>query len=275
MWKLDGQEKGFATMAEAHVKSAARVFGVLELFDRKRKPLRLKDIAADLKHPTSSTAALLKSIVAQGYLSFDAKTRAYFPTPRLAKIAHWVPYEAFEQGIVQEALRQLQRATGETTILAAQHGVHIEYEQTVNATEGIHLRLAPGTRRLTVQTGTGWLLLNRVSRAQAIAVYEETIAAGVLDRRKFSRTAFLSRLDDHADRVISFVRAREILIPTAHWGGGMVSALIPVPRGHRPLALGVGGPADRLEANMDSISAALLEAIRSIGDRLEKEPSAT
>lgn len=256
-------------MAAMQVKSAARVFSVLELFDRERRPLRLKDIACELDQPTSSTAALLKSIAAQGYLSFDAKTRAYFPTPRLAKIAHWVPYEAFEQGVVQEALRQLQRATGETTILAAQHGIFIEYEQTVNATEGIHLRLAPGTRRLTVQTGTGWLLLNRLPRPQAVAVYEETIAAGELDRRKFSRAAFLARLDDHAGRVISFVRARDILIPTAHWGGGMVSALIPVPNGHRPLALGVGGPADRLEANMKTISAALTNAIESIGAALE------
>lgn len=257
-------------MSQQLVKSAARAFAILELFDRERRPLRLKDISAALAQPTSSVAALLKSITAQGYLAFDKSSRAYFPTPRLAKIASWVPFEAFEQGVVAEVLARLQKQTGETAILAAQHGIYVEYEQTVNAAEGMNLRIEPGTRRLTVQTGTGWLLLNRRSRAEAIAVYEETIAAGVLDRRKFSRAAFLACLDDHAERVISFVRARDILIPTAHWGGGMVSALIPVPSGHRPLALGIGGPADRMEANMDAISQALMEAIRTIGDGLER-----
>lgn len=251
------------------VKSAGRVFAVLELFDRARRPLRLKDIASALELPTSSAAILLKSIAQQGYLQFDTRTRTYMPTARLARIGNWVPYEAFEQGVVMEALRTLQGATGETVILAAEHGIFVEYEQTVNATEGMTLRIAPGTRRLTVQTGTGWLLLNRRPRAEAVAVYEATIAAGKLERRKFSRTAFLARLDDHAKREISFVRARDILIPTAHWGGGMVSALIPVPSGHRPLALGVGGPADRLEENISLISEALRNAIKAIGDSLE------
>lgn len=256
-------------MTQQLVKSAARVFAILEVFDRERRPLRLKDICETLEQPTSSLAALLKSITAQGYLAYDNKTRTYFPTARLAKIASWVPFEAFEQGVVSEVLRRLQKQTGETAILAAQHGIYVEYEQTVNAAEGMNLRIEPGTRRLTVQTGTGWLLLNKRPRLEAIAVYEETIAAGVLDRRKFSRAAFLACLDDHAERVISFVRARDIVIPTAHWGGGMVSALIPVPEGHRPLALGVGGPADRLEANIEKISQALLEAIGTIGEKLE------
>jgi DNA-binding IclR family transcriptional regulator len=262
-------------MPDPLVKSAARVFAIFELFDRQRRPLRLKDIANELQQPTSSTAALLKSILSLGYLSYNAQTRAYMPTPRLAQVAGWVPFEAFEQGIVMDALRQLQRSTGETVILAAQHGIYVEYEQTVNATEGMTLRLAPGTRRLTVQTGTGWLLLNQKSRAEAIDVYEETIASGQLDRRKFSRAAFLSRLDDHAGRIISFVKARDVLIPTAHWGGGMISALIPVPPGHRALAVGIGGPADRLEANFESISSALTTALATIGERLNKQVSNT
>ena len=255
-------------MSQHLVKSAARVFAILELFDRMRRPLRLKDIAGGLQQPTSSTAALLKSILLQGYLSFDPKTRAYMPTARLAKIASWVPFEEFEQGIVMDALKQLQRTTGETAILAVQHGIYVEYEQTVNATEGMTLRISPGTRRLTVQTGTGWLLLNKQSRAEAVAIYEETIASGQLDRRKFSRAAFLACLDDHADKVISFVKARDILIPTAHWGGGMISALIPVPQGHRELAFGIGGPAERLEANFEKSSEALLQAIKTIGEKL-------
>lgn len=261
-------------MTQALVKSAARVFAILELFDQRRQPLRLKDIASDLAQPTSSVAALLKSMAQQGYLSFDLKARTYMPTARLAKIVSWVPFEEYEQGPVTEILQRLQAESGETAILAAQNGIFIEYVQAINASEGFQLRIPQGTKRLLVQTGTGWLFYNKRSRVDAIAIYEQTIAAGELDRRKFSRAAFLECLENQANKTVSFVRARDILIPTAHWGGGMVSALIPVPEGHRPLALGIGGPAERLEANLDKLSALLLEAIASLERQLSARAGA-
>ena len=253
-------------MTQNLVKSAARVFAVLELFDKSRRPLRLKDIATELDQPTSSVAALLKSMTAQGYLAFHTQLRTYMPTARLAKIVSWIPYEEFEQGPVMEALEFLQAESGETVLLAAQDGIHLVYVQALNANEGFQLRIPAGTRRLLVQTGTGWLLLNSRPRSDALSLYDQTIASGELDRRKFSRAAFLAALDDHATRTISFVRARDVVIPTAHWGGGMLSALIPVPRGHRPLALCIGGPAERLEAGMAKLEALLQTAI----DRLEQ-----
>ncbi|MBM3606921.1 MAG: helix-turn-helix domain-containing protein [Alphaproteobacteria bacterium] len=257
---------------ETHlVKSAVRVFEILELFDLRREPLRLKDITAALNHPVSSMAALLKSMVAQGYLNFDNRSRAYLPTPRLARLGSWVPFEDFEQGVVMDTLRHIQKQSGELAVLAVEDGIHLVYEQTLNTREGIQLTIAPGTRRLLVQTGTGWLFLNLRSRVQALEVYDRTIAAGELDPARFSRAMFLERLADHARRKISYVRARDLVMPTAHWGGGMVSALIPAPAGHRPLALGVGGPADRLEAHMGMIETLLEGAIKTIADHLPGE----
>jgi DNA-binding IclR family transcriptional regulator len=255
-------------LAEQLVKSAARVFAILEQFDRVRRPQRLKEIAAGLSQPVSSTAALLKSMTAQGYLSFELQTRAYLPTGRLARIVSWVPFETFEQGIVAEAMRTLQQRTNEMVVLSVEAGIYLEYVQTVRSTEGMQLYIAPGTKRLMVQTSTGWQFLNLQPRAHALAVYDATIAAGVLDERSFSRDAFLQSLEMHGSWDVSFTRARDLVAPTAHWDGAMVSLMIPVPEGHRPLALGVGGPAYRLEQNREYISNCLLSAQADIRSAL-------
>jgi hypothetical protein len=119
-----------------------------------------------------------------------------------------------------------------------------------------------------VQTSTGWQFLNLQTRAHALEVYDATIAAGVLDERSFSRDAFLQSLELHGSWDVSFTRARDLVAPTAHWDGAMVSLMIPVPEGHRPLALGVGGPAHRLEQNREYISNCLLSAQAGIRSAL-------
>jgi DNA-binding IclR family transcriptional regulator len=257
-------------MGEASVKSATRAFEILEQFDQVQRPLRLKELTETLGYPTSSVAALLKSMTSQGYLAFNPKSHAYVPTSRVSKLASWIPARTFEQGVVLQSLQALQRQTNELVLLATEAGIYLEYVETLRSTQGMQLYVAPGTRRVLVQTGTGWLFLSRRPRYEAVAVYDKTIALGELDGRKFSKKDFLERLEDHRDRNISFVRARDLVLPTAHWGGGMVSTWLPVPGDHRPLALCVGGPADRLEANLEFISECLEAEIARIGRALAK-----
>ena len=65
------------------VKSARRVFEILELFATVRRPWRAAAIAKQLSYPLSSTFALLRSMTAMGYLTFEKKTHTYFPSVRL------------------------------------------------------------------------------------------------------------------------------------------------------------------------------------------------
>ena len=50
------------------VKSADRVFDLLELFERVRRPLRVGEIAERLGVPQSSVSMLLRTMVARGYM---------------------------------------------------------------------------------------------------------------------------------------------------------------------------------------------------------------
>lgn len=255
-----------AAMSGALVKSAARVFEILEHFGRERRPMRLVDLARAIDCPTSSVAALLKSMTAQGFLSFDPSTHAYMPTSRLPLLVSWIPMRSYDAIPLIDAMENLQRSTGELIVLAVESGLYVEYVRTLASSEGLQLYVAPGTRRLMVQTGTGWQFLNRRPRDEALAIYARTVAQGEVDGTRFTRQDFLDCLNGHRNRDVSFVRARDLVVPVAHWGGGMVSMLLPERAGYGSLALGVGGPADRLEARLETISEALRVEIARLAE---------
>jgi predicted transcriptional regulator len=87
---------------EAVVKSAALVLEVLSVFDDVRRDMRLGEIVERLGFPQSSTSVLLKSLVRLGYLDFDATTRSFSVTARVAR-----------------AMEELSSETGHTITLAS------------------------------------------------------------------------------------------------------------------------------------------------------------
>ena len=68
------------------VKSAHRVFEILELFAEDRTPRRPVEVARQMHYPVSSTAALLRTMTACGYLAFEPRSRTYFPSVRLFQL---------------------------------------------------------------------------------------------------------------------------------------------------------------------------------------------
>lgn len=108
-------------MTASVVKSAGRVFEVLELFDAERQAMTATSIARALKYPASSTVALLKSMVSLGYLSHDPGERTYFPTIQLAAVSRWLEDSFFVEGHLLELMDDLATATGEKVTLSWQN----------------------------------------------------------------------------------------------------------------------------------------------------------
>jgi DNA-binding IclR family transcriptional regulator len=249
------------THVNALVKSAARAFEILECFSKERAPMRLKELVERLGYPTSSIAVLLKSMTTQGLLTFDSKSKCYMPSARLAGLVSWVPVEKFEQGVVLNAMINIQRKTQELIVLGIERGIHIEYIETIRSGEGMQLYISPGTQRLTIQSVMGWHFLSLYPDKHATEIYRATIKRGELAESEFSIEQLLRRVCQHRELDISFITARDLVRPAAHWGSGMVTMMVPVPVGHRKLGIGVGGPADRLAQKLDLISECLrLEA---------------
>src|SRR5262245_54566487 len=114
-------------MRGSAAKSALRTFTILEYFKKVRRPLRLKDIAAYLNYPQSSTAELLKAAAEHGYLSFDPVSRTYFPVARLAALGDWIVDELYDHGRLLDRMKDIHAVAGDGVILVMVNGLTVEY----------------------------------------------------------------------------------------------------------------------------------------------------
>ncbi|MFT8246782.1 IclR family transcriptional regulator [Roseomonas sp. BN140053] len=249
---------------EPAVKSATRVFEILEQFREARRPLCLSDIAEKGRYPISSTAALLKSMTSQGYLSFGASSRTYMPTVRLQNLVSWVSTVSWERGPVLEAMEELRESTGELVVLATINDVHAEYVEACRSTQAVQLWSPPGTKRPLVQSGPGWMLLSRLPPRLIEKVYRRTVALSEISEVEFPLDALQVRVDACRMAGSVFASDTDFVRSTVHRGGGMISMLVPEAPGQRPLAIGVGGPRERLAAHQEEITAALDRTVRHL-----------
>ena len=259
--------------AAASVKSAVRVFEILELFKEVRRPLRLTDIVRRFNYPASSASGLLKTMTAHGYLQFNRTTHCYFTTARLSQMVSWVPGVEFEQRVVMRAMQKLHSRTKEWTVLCTATDIFVEFVEVLRSTHSIQLWSPPGTKHALVKVGVGWLLLSSMyngqnaAQSQQIAnLYRQTVARGFLSKNELSLKTLFSRLRAarDSDHIFTTPETYAPHKPPGHVGGSMVSMLVPSPATHRPLALAVGGPAERIAANLDFIVAEMRKEIKAI-----------
>jgi IclR family KDG regulon transcriptional repressor len=237
-------------MAESAVKSARRVFEILEHFARERRPLGLKDVLGDLGYPASSGSALMKSLVALGYLDYDRERRTYFPTMRIASLGAWVHDALFGDGALLALMEHLHAVTGETVILATQSDLHAQYVHLIHSAEPLRVSVPPGARRPLAASGMGWLLLSAKTNAE-IEKLRRRINADADAGPKLTREALLERVNEVRARGYAFSKH------TVSEGVGVIGALLPRGPFGRVYAIGVAGPVNRLEAKEALIVAEL------------------
>lgn len=242
-------------MESGVVKSVGRVFEVLESFARVRSPQTAIDIGRRLAYPASSTAAILKSMVALGYLSFDRATRSYFPTVRLSLLANWIDAATLGSAGLEMLIEELRVATGETVIIAAQNDLSMQYLLIRPGRFPVRFLAPAGMLRPLCGSGTGWALLSSKTDSEVTALV-----------RRINRSAPPSGVVDptHLLNLLAEVRRQGY---AASYGNvvadsGVVAMVLPTLAGKRTLVLGVGGPVERLERNEATIVSVMQAAIR-------------
>ncbi len=247
-------------MTDGLTKSARRVFDILELFRERQCPLRLKDVVDALRMPTSSAAALLKTMAEMNYLSFASTSRAYLPTPRLSQLGDWVTPASYEGGPIQEAFRRIGRKLGETILLGTKTDIYVEIVDILRAREPLQYFTHVGTRVLLVHSGLGWPLLSELRDEEVARIYRRTARQDKIE----GGVSSLNRLKSGVEQVRrdGYCLSRGMVTR----GVGVVGMMVPTPPGHRPLAIGIAGPQERIEKNLTKI----LAAFRAENARLRK-----
>lgn len=238
-------------MSNELTKSARRVFDILELFRERQCPLRLKDVVDSLGMPTSSAAALLKTMAQLNYLSFESTSRAYLPTLKLSQLGGWVTSANYESGPIQEAVRRIGRKVGETILLGTVTDIYVEIVEILRARKPLQYYTTAGTRVLLVHSGVGWPLLAGETDQDIARIYRRTLRLKKVERGLSPLNRLMAGIDQV--RRDGYCLSRGMVTR----GVGVVGMVVPTPRAHRPLAIGVAGPQERIEKNLTKILAAL------------------
>ncbi len=246
-------------MSDAVIKSARRVFEVLEHFDSTRAPVSLNEICEQFGYPPSSGSGLLKSLVQLGYLEYDKRSRSYLPTMRIALLGSWVATDLFGQLNILHLMEDLRDATRETVVLAARSDLQVQYVHVVHSNEALQFAVTPGTLRPLARSGFGRLLLSVEpdqdveATVRRIDVLRPPHEAKINLRELMDdlQTIRRQRFGTSESRITSGVRTMGVLLPPTPFG--------------RTFAIGVGGPSDRVEAKSRAILGVLRNAARTFG----------
>ena len=142
-----------------NVKSAVRVFSILEYFDDVREPRTLTEISRDLDMPMSSCIALLRSLESIDYMTFSPLTKKYLPSGRLQQLGSWLDDFIFSSGTIEKIAESVAKKTGETVIIATMNGLHAQYILRIQSEHPLPYSPVTGSRRPLLKSCAGLVLL--------------------------------------------------------------------------------------------------------------------
>lgn len=121
-----GEDQALSKLLEAKsIKSAQRVFEVLEYFDQDHPEASVSDISRRYGYPQSSASELLSYMVHLGYLCRGSRGRTFRLSMRVAMLGTWVQPDLIRSGRLLRLIDELANETGATVVLATNNGVRL------------------------------------------------------------------------------------------------------------------------------------------------------
>jgi len=233
------------------IKSAERALAILEYFQAERRAATVGEISSSLGLPQSSTSMLLKCLTSLGYLEYGSETRTFRPTYRVAVLGNWIQKSLFDGGPLTDTMEALRREIGETVMLGMQNGPQMQYVHIVDASYAVRLTIQVGILRPMTCTALGQILLTRKADHEVRAIVRRNNADAMDEAHRVKEREFMAEID--TVRSQGFAESQGRMIP----GANTIGMLVPVDKDATPLAIGVGGPMDRINQRRDDILCAL------------------
>lgn len=224
------------------VKSVARTFEVLELFDEMRQPLKVMQVSLALGYPRTSTLAIMTSLVSLGYLRLDRRKRTYVPTDRMSLLGSWMNPALFAEARLPRMLQAITQRSGQLVLLGARNGDYAQYIQVLNpdGVAGCHIRV--GTKKPLACSGVGTALLSAHDDGEIKRLFHRINAYRKRDAEPVPVKQLLTSLAE-VRRKRYFLSVDQVMN-----GSSLISMLVPAKWTDRPLAIGVGARTETILA---------------------------
>lgn len=233
------------------VKSALRVLDVLKLFADSKRALTQSEIYLRLGIPQSSANFLLRTMIEAGYITYYRETRVYFPTPEVLHLGKWLEgfgYDfLFGESVIADLMAELGERTDETVSITSQNDIFVHFHRINPRNRPPELDFAQGLVVPLTYSSYGQMLLSRQPDRQIDRVCRLIRAREEDPARRFDIDTMVARI--RALRAREFAYSLNPMLPSA----GSVATILPITIAGRDVAIGVGGPAARIEQRLDEI----------------------
>lgn len=235
----------------AGAAALGKAIGLLELIAEARHPMRFADMLAKSEMPKATLHRLLSALIEHGLLRIDDRDRTYRLGLRLLEFAHKAWSEFDLRGAAEPELARLRELTGETAQLAMLDGSDVVVIDQLESGQAIKLATGLGRRMPLHGTALGKAILAFLHPAEQ----KDILAA--LGAQESDMQALSSRL--------RLTRAAGYAVETEEFAPGVAGVAAPIldPRGRAIAAIGLSGPAFRLEPRrLHELGPELIEAAR-------------
>jgi DNA-binding IclR family transcriptional regulator len=182
------------------VKLVARTLELIELFAQERRPMPLTELAQGLGAPMSSCLALVRTLVARGYL-YEVRRRAgYYPTPKLHALCGLIQSGDPWMERVRPQLAALRDAANETVMLGKIQDGAVLFLDMAESTHPVHYATRPGVRRPLHTSAVAKAILARLGSAERESILEDVGYERYTDRTLLTRQALLDEIERTAAR---------------------------------------------------------------------------
>jgi DNA-binding IclR family transcriptional regulator len=164
------------------VKSATRVLDVFEFFSFACRPSRGIEIANYLELPKSSANVLLKTLVDTGHLTFNPKTKCYFPSFRMVRLSRSVASSFRGEERLIALIERLQFKMEVCVALTVQNGGYMQFVAKLPSPQ---VRLADHRRYLSYGEGTKTPIIGSATGGALLSTFKDSeIMEFVLHQRR-------------------------------------------------------------------------------------------
>ena len=237
-------------------KGIGRAFKLFEYFEEMRRPIGVVEACEALGFPRSSTAAMFATLVKLGYLAHDRASRSYLPTAKVSDLGRWTDALLFgeERTLLTQLTVRVGRETVETVVLGIRDELEARYVHVELPERPVLYLVKAGSLRPLPRSAVGWALMSAMEDTEIARIVARwnglpARSGSPVDHEQVIAEVEHTRARGYAFSKHSFVK--DI---------GMIAMLLPPRPGLRRMALGVGGPVDRLEAREADIVRSMVAA---------------
>ena len=243
----------------AFVPAAARTMLLFEAFARERRELSNAEIAKLLELPETSCVDLLHTLQEAGYLMRTARSRRFYPTPKLSALANAIASNDPVATAGREAVELLGELTGESTLCGVLGDHHVEVLGIREGRHALRFITTAGTRIGLHTTALGHALLSELDPAEA---------AERLKRRPLKALTPHTITDPATlQRALEATRERGYAWVDGDGAEGVAAMAVAGRIGDQLLGLSITGPTERLRKSRADYETALMKVkVQVFGD---------